>query len=42
MASYGVLVKENKPCGIALYNIRLEATRNSYSNKVLAILLYKK
>jgi len=42
MASYGVLVKENNPYRIALYNARLGATCDSYSNKALAALLYGK
>jgi len=42
MASYSVLVKENNPYKVALYNIQLKATYNSYSNKVLVILLYGK
>jgi len=42
MVSYGVLVKENNPYKAALYNTRLEATRNNRSNKALAILLYRK
>jgi len=42
MASYGVLVKENNPYRAVLYNARLGAARNSYSNKALAILLYGK
>jgi hypothetical protein len=42
MVSYNVLVKENNPYRVALYNTRLGATRDNYSNKVLAILLYRK
>ena len=42
MVSCGVLVKENNPYRAVLYNAQLEATYNSYSNKVLAILLYRK
>jgi len=42
IVSYSVLVKENNPYKIALYNARLGATYNSYSNKALAILLYIK
>jgi len=42
MASCGVLVKENNSYRAALYNARLEAAHNSYSNKALAILLYRK
>jgi hypothetical protein len=42
MASCGVLVKGNNPCKIALYNTQLGTACDSYSNKVLVILLYKK
>ena len=42
MASYSVLVKENNLYRAALYNARLGAARDSYSNKALATLLYKK
>jgi len=42
MTSYGVLVKENDPYRAALYNTQLGAAYNSYSNKILAILLYRK
>jgi hypothetical protein len=42
MASCGVLVKENDFYKIVLYNTQLGAACNSHSNKVLAILLYKK
>ena len=42
MASYSVLVKENDFYKIVLYNIWLGAAYNNHSNKVLAILLYKK
>ena len=42
MAFYGIIVKKNNPCRTVLYNIQLGAAYNSYSNKVLAILLYKK
>ena len=42
MASYGVLVKENNPYRVALYNARLGATRDSHNNKALATLLYRK
>ena len=42
MASYSVLVKENDPYRVALYNARLGATRDNRSNKALAILLYRK
>jgi len=42
MASCGVLVKENNPYRAALYNTRLGAARDSYSNKALATLLYRK
>jgi hypothetical protein len=42
MVSCGILVKENDPCKTVLYNIQLEATYNSYSNKALVTLLYRK
>ena len=42
MVSCGVLVKENDPYKAALYNARLEAAYNSYSNKALVTLLYRK
>ena len=42
MASYNVLIKKNNPYKIALYNTQLGAACNNHSNKVLAILLYKK
>ena len=42
MVSYSILVKENNPYRIILYNAQLEAAYDNNSNKVLAILLYKK
>ena len=42
MASYSVLVKENNPYKVALYNAQPGAAYNSYSNKALATLLYRK
>jgi len=42
MASYGVLVKENNPYRVVLYNTQLGAACDSRSNKILAILLYGK
>ena len=42
MASCGVLIKENDLYRIVLNNIWPGAARNSYSNKVLVILLYRK
>jgi len=42
MVSCGVLVKENNPYKAALHNAQLGAAYNSYSNKALAILLYRK
>ena len=42
IASCSVLVKENNPCRIVLYNIQLGVACDSRSNKVLAILLYRK
>jgi len=42
MASCGVLVKENDPYRAVLYNAQLGAARDSYSNKALVILLYRK
>jgi hypothetical protein len=42
MAFYSILVKENNPYKIILYNIQPGAAYNSHSNKALAILLYRK